>query len=341
MTPAFSPLTLEDLAAIQIPELEYVVDGLLPDASLTLFSAREKTGKGLMTVDLCVSVAFEEPFLGRATLGGPAIYIAAEESIGLVRDRAFTRAGDRRDKNFLVLPLNGFTDDRLRLDDPDSMQRLQNMMREHEPRVIVIDTLREVHDRAENDSDEMGPLIRPLRQLSHADRCSIVLNHHQNRQNSFRGSTAILAACDQEWNLQRTDGEDSTVPTGTLFVMGRFGPKVVVHVRFPEGGRGRWEVTDAPTVFGESGLAVRIIAALRGAGRPVTVREIYGMLTPQPELKTVQNAVSSMINRKPAALASVGLGKKNDPRRFLPIDPELPMLGEAADDSFPTDDRRV
>jgi RecA-family ATPase len=196
LTAPFEPLSLDALFALELPETEYVVEEILPQGALFLLSAREKAGKGLLAIDLCASVAFGEPFLDRAVLEGPAIYCAAEERIQDVRDRVAARVGDRRDAPLLILPLDGSTEDRLRLEDPDGLQRLAYMISEFQPRLVVLDTLRELHNCHEDFSDEMGPLLRPIRQMAHGTNTTIGLNHHHNRAGSFRGSTAILAACD-------------------------------------------------------------------------------------------------------------------------------------------------
>lgn len=336
MSDRFSPLTLDEIADLQIPDTEYVIDELFPEGSLTLLSAREKAGKGLLTIDAVVSVAFEEPFLDRSVRGGPAIYVAAEESIALVRSRVITRAGDRRDGPVYILPLNGYTDECLRLDDPDAMQKLQNMIEELQPSLVVMDTLRELHNRAENDSDDMGPLIRPLRQLAHSSGCAIVLNHHQNKQNGYRGSTAILAACDQEAALHRTDGDDSVSPTGTLTIRGRFGPKVVVHLKLGDGGR--WQVTVPTITVGEQGLRGRILTAIASSPAGATAQDLHGLLQdPRPSLKTVQNQLSVMQQEQPRPFVVVGAGTRNDPRRFVTSAPPLQFEDSFEENgSFPT-----
>jgi hypothetical protein len=153
-----------------------------------------------------------------------------------VRARVAQRLGDRRDAPFYILPLDGSTGDRLQLDDPVGMQRLLGMVEELQPRVLVLDTLRELHPCREDVSDEMGPLLRPVRQLAHQTGTTIVVNHHQNRGGSFRGSTAIRAAFDLEWAFTRSadDDEADGLPRGMLKIEGRHG-----HASCSRSGCGR------------------------------------------------------------------------------------------------------
>jgi RecA-family ATPase len=94
---AFQPLSLTQLFDLELPEVEWAVDELLPLGTATLLSAREKAGKGLLALDLCAAVAGGEPFLDRAVREGPTIYCAAEEHLRDVRQRIATRLGDRHD----------------------------------------------------------------------------------------------------------------------------------------------------------------------------------------------------------------------------------------------------
>src|SRR5215207_2841531 len=118
----FQPLSPDSLFALELPKLEYAIDEHLPMGTACLLSGREKAGKGLMALDACASIAIGETFLGREVRQGGAIYCAAEEHIRDVRDRVADRIGDRRDVPLYILPLDGSTGDRLRLDDPESMQ---------------------------------------------------------------------------------------------------------------------------------------------------------------------------------------------------------------------------
>ncbi len=318
---AFQPLSLDELFALDLPEPEWVVDGVLPLGAATLLSAREKAGKGLLTIDLCASVALGEPFLDRAVREGPAIYCAAEENIRDVRERLDARLRGRRDAPLYVLRLDGSTDDRLRLDDPAAMQRLWGMVEALAPVVVVLDTLRELHDRQEDSSDEMGPLLRPVRQLAHQANTAVVVNHHQNKLGGFRGSTAIRAAFDLEWAFTRTDDAavDGSAATGTLRVEGRHGPRQVLHVRLGEGLR--WLPANAPPVIAEAAIRERILAHLATSGGWQTAAEIatgLGVAT-----KTVQNALTLMMTEEPRPVATAGTGHKGDPRRFHPLAPRL------------------
>lgn len=321
----FVPLSLEDLFALELPELEYVVDEILPTDSAALLSGREKSGKGLIALDLCACVALGEPFLDRAVKEGPAIYCAAEENVRDVRIRVAARLGERRDAPLYILPLDGSTADRLQLEDVLGMQRLWGMVDALQPQLIVLDTLRELHSSQEDKSDEMGPLLRPLRQLAHQTGTTVIVNHHQNKSNHYRGSTAIRAAFDLEWAFSRTDAEDEEGdPKGTLKVEGRHGPRSILRVRL--GTSLHWQIDEATVGSREFGGRERILAHLDTINIGQTADEIASGT--DLKLKTIQNLLAAMRKEVPLPFAVMGTGAKNDPRRFRTLSPYFDGFAE-------------
>jgi hypothetical protein len=103
----------------------------------------------------------EEPYLGRAVLGGPVIYLALEESTRTLRDRIRLRLNGRWDVPLYVVPLDGSTEESFSLEDPSSITALINLIQKVQPVAIFLDTLREAHSGREDSSDDMTPLLRP------------------------------------------------------------------------------------------------------------------------------------------------------------------------------------
>lgn len=321
---AFQPLSIRELRDLDLPPLEYAVDGLLPLGSATLLSAREKAGKGLLTIDLCVSVAREEPFLDRAVMAGPTIYCAAEENIREVRARIEARVGDRSEPPVYVLRLDGSTDDRLDLADPELVAMLDRMIAEHAPHVVVLDTLREIHRGREDLSDDMAPLIKPLRQMAHLRNVALVVNHHMNKTGSSRGSTAIAAAFDQVVEMTREDEGTDQKPRATLRLSGRYGPSQRITVVLGE--HLHWEPSDPRIAVLAESLHDRILTTLRSTADGLTARELTSALERAGSavaLKTVQNALAQLKQEPSARVVAVGRGTKSDPTRYLHPQPEL------------------
>lgn len=321
---AFQPLGLDALFALTLPAVEFAVDGLVPLGAATLLTAREKAGKGLLCIDACASVAFEEPFLDRAVKAGPAVYAAAEEAVRDVRARIETRVGARRDGPLFTLPLDGSTDDRLDLGDGDSLQRLANMVTTVKPVVVVLDVLRELHTGFENESDSMSPLLRPLRQMAHGLDFALTVTHHQNKGGTFRGSTAIRAAFDVELAMTPDDDAAGGEMAAWLDVVGRFGPRQRLRIRLGEGLR--WMPTTPSVALGADTLPGRIVTYVAGTEAGATAAEIAHGLTTSAvpvALRTIQNTIGIMLRQTPPPVVADGSGTRGNPRRFRVPQPEL------------------
>jgi hypothetical protein len=325
----FQPLDLAALLDLQLPDLDWVVDGILPRGSLTMLAAREKAGKSLLSTDLCCSVALGEPFLDRAVQAGPALFVPAEEHLREVRDRIVNRLDNRADAMIHVLPVNGFTDDTLRLEDGGHLARLLVTIQQMQPTIVVLDPLRELHNQAENDADAMGPMLRPLRQIAHSTNTAVVFCHHMSRLGNARGSTAIKASVDQEWAFRRTDDDEKgDVPVeGVIRIEGRFGPKQMIGVRL--GNHVRWIPADVTVSMVDTSLRGRIIAACRKTPEGLDAREIAEALE-IGSVGTVQNELGRMMREQSPPLVAVGNGVRGDPRRYratiMPMweEPDIP-----------------
>jgi|GEM_PF-3180217 len=78
--------TLAELMTAEIQPPKWVVDQLVP-AGLIILSGRPKSGKSFLALQLAVAVAGGTPFLDRATIEGPVLYVALEDSPGRLQQR--------------------------------------------------------------------------------------------------------------------------------------------------------------------------------------------------------------------------------------------------------------
>lgn len=313
----YAPLSLAELRALQIPPRNDLIDGLLPEGQITLFAAREKSGKSLIATDVTCALALEQPFLDRAVRGGTVVFIALEENIREVRNRILERVGPGYDDatvRLFVLPANGFTDATFRLDDAECMQAFHEMITTYDADLVVIDTMREAHQLRENESDDMAALMRPLREMAHATNAAVALLHHESKAGNSRGSTAIAAGADQIWTFERTnkanEGPDGN-PAGVLRVEGRFGAPVRLAIRLGDGLR--WVLDDDP-IGHDLTARERILACLRRHDGGRTAQEIATETGIQ--LKTTQNEISRLLGEAPPSIVAVGVPTRGNPRRY-------------------------
>jgi len=307
-----TPISLPEMKAMDIKDPEWLVDGLIVAGSATILTGREKSGKGLLSIDLACSLASDMPWIGRAVMGGPVIYLALEESIRTLRDRILKWTEGRTDIPLYIISADGSTDDSFAVEDPDRIEDLINVIRMIDPVLVIIDTLRESHSGREDSSDDMAPRLRPIRQIAHQLDVTLIVTHHQSKMaGASRGSTAIRASFDDEIAFTRTDEESDTTIAGRLRVEGRNVPKQTVYINFePESAR--WSVNNLPEEQDVS-LRGRIRHLLEDENTWLSAREIAEKL-PNTKLKTVQNELSRLV--KDRSVVTSGAGTKSAPRKY-------------------------
>ena len=305
----------DELIALDLPEPEYVVAGMFAKGNAVILNAREKSGKGFLMLDVAISIALGQPFLGREVKQGPVIYLALEESLQTIRDRLRSRAGGATGFPVYTAPLDGSHGESFQLDNPGSVQDLMTIVKKHRPAMIVIDTLREAHTGRENESDDMTDLIRPIRMVAHETNTCIVVTHHSSKAGGPRGSTSIPAAFDDVFVFVRDDLDTDTDMRGVLTGKGRDLPKLIQYIAFdPE--THRWITSEsAPILNTALNLRERIVQVLNSTEDWLTAEGIANRL-PDTKLQTVRNKLSDMIRERPRQMMVEGSGSKGDPRKY-------------------------
>lgn len=317
----FTALSVSELMALQFPEVEFVVDGVLVAGSATLLTGREKSGKGLLALDLAASVCLGQPFLGRSVAEGPVIYCALEEHARTIRSRLSQRLGGRTDLPLYVVRLDGSVEDEaFVLENPESISALTEMILELQPVLVIIDTLREAHSGREDISDDMAPRLRPIRAIAHQLETCIVVTHHASKMSgASRGSTAIRASFDDEIVFTRNEDISDEVMRGTLKAEGRNLPKNLIRIEF-DAQTARWSESNAVQPFAEPDLRERILRALEGSGTALSCKDLEHLLQ-GVKLKTIQNQVPNLIDR--GDIVASGMPRKGAPRTFRLVNPRM------------------
>ncbi|HET8626732.1 MAG TPA: AAA family ATPase [Thermomicrobiales bacterium] len=316
--PYLRAFSLSELAAFEFPPIRWLVEDLIPAGALVLIVGRPKAGKSLLTIDLGASVALGETFLGRATSAGPVALVPAEDALVLVRSRLFTRLDRERAAPVYVIPADGSIDQRVALDDETSFRQLAATVELLKPSLVVLDPLRELHHRKENDADEMAALLRPVRQLAHESGTTIIMVHHRNKHAqdpslATRGSSAITGGVDVVVTIEADTEKDADGLTPdttlTLHVEGRYGPRRSLAARLGPGLR--WQVGEF-AADDDLSAADRIRRHLEVTGDELTaegVVEAVGL-----PLRTVQNNLPALY--RAGHLRRLGAGTKADPYRY-------------------------
>jgi hypothetical protein len=181
--------------------LEFLIgddrNGLITKGSVNLLVGEGGSKKTWAALDLAVCVAMGKNWLDFPTRQ-TSVLIVDEES------------GERRLKRRLYETLNGHLVKRedaapiaftslalLDMRQPDDVTALQMAIRESCAGLVIIDALADIMPGAdENAVKDVQPIFMNLRRVAEVTQAAIILIHHSNKQNGYRGSTAIKGAVD-------------------------------------------------------------------------------------------------------------------------------------------------
>jgi len=185
----------------------WLVKHCVPADSIGMLYGGSGTFKSFIALDCALHVAHGLPWMGRRTMKGEVLYIAAEGGSGLwARIVAWHRA---RRLQYTGIPLHvvpaalDLTADAWRVVEAAQGKGIS-------PKLVVIDTLSQTYAGEENSAGEMAAYFRELgarfRQLWN---CSVMLIHHSGHQSTERprGSSAIRANLDYMLGVYRDEKE--------------------------------------------------------------------------------------------------------------------------------------
>lgn len=207
-----------DLGAALRIEPQWVVKDLVP-VGLVIIGAPPKEGKSVLTMVIAGLVAGLKPkvlppHLNTVPENGKVLCFSYEATAGELRVMM-------EDGIHVKVPEDGsilVADDpwSWRLDDDEAVARLLTILSRQRPKLVVLDTFRDMHDMEEKDSGAMVKLLKPLREWAVTNGAAVLLVHHTVKVNEevtqfdakhLRGSGAIFGKADGVLMMtRRVDG---------------------------------------------------------------------------------------------------------------------------------------
>ena len=198
---------------------DYLIPGLLPKPWLLLIHADGGTGKSAMCQTLCKHISQGISFDVHGGLvdvpKGRCLWLNGDQNERIVR------------RQFDLIGVTGGVDVVGEWDMSwySRFKKLQGPKEKPNYDLVVIDSLDGCNDSNPYEENRREYAL-PLKKLARRNgvdfgACTIIVIHHNNRNGSFRGTSAIRAAVDETWNMQKVEGKqlaEMALPANTRIV---------------------------------------------------------------------------------------------------------------------------
>ena len=188
-----------------VPERQWLVPGMVPQKTVTLFSGDGGTGKSLLALQMAVAAVTGGRWIGKEVKEGAALLISAEDDDDELHRRLYDilRAEGRTYDDVAGLTLRSLAGEdallalegQIALTETTLFRELEERAKDDAPELIVIDTLADVYPANENDRAKVRQFVGILRGLALRQRCAVVLLGHPslNGLNSGSGTSGSTA----------------------------------------------------------------------------------------------------------------------------------------------------
>ena len=222
--------TIDAADFLQCPYAQprFLVEHLIPEQALTLLSADTGAGKSSFLLHTALSIAFALPVatrFGVALACRPVLYLNGEMSADVLSRFLHANAAgigvgvaDLAKGKLVFEGQNGLTDFFLGLADRAPAERLERLLDDTRPSLLVLDTFRALFEADESKTKEVRTVFQWLRSLSERFGCSIVVAHHIRKlsqvSNQMRervsGSRDLIGAVDVHIALRSLGGQPAS-----------------------------------------------------------------------------------------------------------------------------------
>jgi hypothetical protein len=233
---------LRATAYLRLPDEHgaWLVEDMWVDRSLGFVAGVPKSMKSMLTLHLAYHVATGTPFVGKRIIHpGPVLLVQEEDNDLTIKNRL--RSIDQTGTENLWLWTFGSVGSHVRLDSEDSVEALDDAIREIQPVLVILDPLANMHMlENENDAASINRVMERLRYIRDLRKCSIMVVHHMRKEGNtaesrhwgqrMRGSSVLHAKSESALYVEKW-GDMLRINIETKMAQGR-----VLEIRWTNNG---------------------------------------------------------------------------------------------------------
>lgn len=174
-------LTLDQYADLPQEEGSYLIDKFIPCPGRVLLVGPPKEGKSYLGLQIGLSIAKGEPFMGRPSKASKVLYLQYDtpHMLWLDRVKELRKSGVKFHDNFVMIDPS---DAKLSIDlrkNPKDIEYLRSVVETVNPRCVIIDTLRKCFSGDENSSDIGAEVFNILNDIFKQQ--AVIYIHHTHK----------------------------------------------------------------------------------------------------------------------------------------------------------------
>jgi len=180
-----------------VQPLEFLVNDLITKGSVNLLVGEGGSKKTWAALDLAACVAMGKPWLDFQTQQTTVLIVDEESGERRLKRRLYEVLNGHLAPGWESIPIAFTSLSMTNLREPADVNALQLLIEETGAGFVILDALADVMPGAdENSVRDVQPVFIHLRAIAECTGAAILVIHHSNKQNGYRGSTAIKGAID-------------------------------------------------------------------------------------------------------------------------------------------------
>ena len=197
----------DQLLKMKLPEVEFLVENLIPSGAITILSGNPGSCKSWLLLEIAKVAASNRCLFEKFNVKEKKVLYIDEEASLVEIKRRWAMLNPPILTLVDFVSLQGF-----KIDIEEHRKTLLDFAKWRGYKLIIFDSLRDIHNRNENDSREAQEIINYLREFTR-EGIAILVSHHHRKESflgskepsqAMRGSTAIWAGIDSLLTIEKT-----------------------------------------------------------------------------------------------------------------------------------------